>query len=555
MLDSAGSSETCQVLIVGAGPSGLALAIELGTRGIRCLVVERNERAGWAPRAKTTHTRTREHLRRWGIASKLADESPFGVDYPTHVSFVTRLSGPGITRFDYALNGSPDRSELYAEHSQWIPQYKLEKVLLDHARTLPSVTLLFGQEFLCVDQDNSQVRTRIRDVATSNEHEFAADYLVGADGARSTVRDAIGATMTGKYGLSRNYNTIFRAPGLAEAHAHGSAIMYWQLNEDIPSLLGPMDRGDLWFFMPTAVPADMAYSGEGILEVIRRATGIDCDYSLLSSDEWVASKLIADRYRLGRVFLSGDACHLHPPFGGYGMNMGIADSVDLGWKLAAVLQGWGGPALLDTYESERRPAHEFVLAEAESNHSVLPNQLMKPGIEDDTLEGEAIRAEVARIIWQTKRNEFYSPGVMLGFRYERSPIVAYDAAEDDWTWTRDYVPSAAPGCRAPHHWLDKDRSLYDLFGDGFTLLVLGAVDGDDLPAARREAKASGTPLKIVALTDPALRQLYETDRVLIRPDQHVAWRGQKWPSAERLLELVTGKEPVEAARERWTATA
>ncbi|MGE0233723.1 MAG: FAD-dependent monooxygenase, partial [Flavobacteriaceae bacterium] len=448
-MDSANTEDGYQVVIVGAGPSGLALAIELGGRNVPCLLVERNERAGWAPRAKTTHTRTREHMRRWGIADKLADASPFGIDYPTHINFVTKLAGPGITRFEHALNCDPVRDERYAEHGQWIPQYKLEAVLLEHARTIPSVTIDFGQEFVSFEQDDRAVRVRVRDVATDAERVIEADYLVGADGARSAVRDSIGATMTGKYGLSRNYNTIFRAPGLDAAHAHGPAIMYWQLNEDVPSIIGPMDEGDLWFFMPTAVPADLTYEGDGIVEVIRRATGIDCNYSVLSSDEWVASRLIADRYRLGRVFLTGDACHLHPPFGGYGMNMGVADSVDLGWKLAARLQGWGGAALLETYEEERRPAHEFVLHEAETNHSFLPNRLLKAGISDDTRAGREIRTEVAALIEATKRNEFYSPGVMLGYRYEGSPIIAYDEAGDAWTWTRDYVPSSAPGCRAP----------------------------------------------------------------------------------------------------------
>jgi 2-polyprenyl-6-methoxyphenol hydroxylase-like FAD-dependent oxidoreductase len=535
------------VVIVGAGPTGLALAIELGSRSIPCLVIERNVRAGWAPRAKTTHTRTREHLRRWGIADKLAAASPFGVDYPTNITFVTRLSGKLITRFEYGLQGSPAKDERYAEHSQWIPQYKLESVLLDHARSLPSVTIAFGREFLSFEQDAAGVRVRVRDVET-NEHEtIAALYLVGADGARSGVRDEIGAKMEGIYGLSRNYNTIFRAPGLAGKHPSGPAIMYWQINGEVPSLIGPMDEGDLWYFMPTGLPKGMSYADDEIADVIRISTGVDCDYEVLSSDEWVASRLIADRYRNGRAFLIGDACHLHPPFGGYGMNMGVADSVDLGWKLAAVLQGWGGPELLDTYEAERRPAHQFVLDEAEKNHSMLPNHLFKPGIEEDTEEGEAIRQEASALIQASKRNEFYSPGVMLGYRYEGSPIIAYDAAGEAFTWTRDYVPSAAPGCRAPHHWLADGRSLYDLFGAGFTLLVLADAEEADIAAAVREAQAADVPLTVVTLADAGLAARYEATRSLIRPDQHVAWRGDAWPAGTGLLDLVTGRDNAETA--------
>jgi hypothetical protein len=386
---------------------------------------------------------------------------------------------------------------------------------------------------------------RVRDVASGAERTLEADYLVGADGARSAVRDQIGAKMVGVYGLSHNYNTIFHAPGLAEAHGHGPAVMYWQINADAPALIGPMDRNDLWYFMPTMVPKGTTYTNEETLELIRRSTGIDLPYTILSSDEWVASRLLADRYALGRVFLTGDACHLHPPFGGFGMNMGIADSVDLGWKLSAVLQGWGGPALLDSYEAERRPAHEFVMDAAQANHSILPNQLLRDGIEDLTPEGEALRREVEAVIWEHKRNEFFALGVVLGYRYENSPIVINDGAGEAWTRSHDYTPSAVPGCLAPHRWLEDGRSLYDLFGAGFTLLVLGDTEGGDIEAARREAAATATPLKIVRVIDPSLVELYGATRALIRPDQHVAWRGDAWPPSG-VLAKVSGRQPVVA---------
>lgn len=524
-----------RVAIVGAGPAGLALAIELGSRSIPCIVLERNSRQGYAPRAKTTHTRTREHLRRWGIADKLAEASPFGVDYPSNVLFVTRLAGPGIERFENALYCAPRRDERYSEHAQWIPQYKLEAVLMDHARSLATVEIAFGQDYLDFEQDDTGVRVRVRDIASGVERIVEAAYLVGADGARSVVRDQIGAKMIGTYGLSRNYNTIFEAPGLAEAHGHGPGIMYWQINEEVPSLIGPMDQPDLWYFMPTGIPEGVTYSEEETLERIRRSTGIDLPYRLLSSDEWVASRLLADRYALGRVFLTGDACHLHPPFGGYGMNMGVADSVDLGWKIAAVLQGWGDPALLDSYEIERRPAHEFVMDEAEANHAMAPNQLVRPGIEDPTLEGEAARREVAEVIRRVKTNEFYGLGVVLGYCYARSPVIVDDGTASTWRRSRDYVPSAVPGCLAPHHWLEDGRSLYDLFGSGFTLLAFDGAADADIAAARDEAARSGIPLEIVELRDPELGARYEARLALIRPDQHVAWRGDTWPAETVLL--------------------
>ena len=529
------------VAIVGGGPAGLATAIELGMRGIACVVLERTERGGHAPRAKTTHTRTREHLRRWGIAQNLADASPFGVDYPSNVTFVTRLGGKLIKQFENALQCSPTRDERYSEHSQWIPQYKLEEVLRDHAATLPEIEFRYNAEYLDFAQDDASVTVRYRDVVSGENCEVRTRYLVGADGARSKVRDDIGAKMLGTYGLSRNYNIIFRAPGLAEAHTHGPAVMYWQVNAQIPSLLGPMDKDDLWYFMPSGLEPGVTFTDEEAVDAIRTSTGIDLPYEILSSDEWVASKLLADRYRDGRVFLVGDACHLHPPFGGFGMNMGIADGVDIGWKIAAVEQGWGGGALLDSYEAERRPAHEYVLDEAEANHSVLANQLVRDGIEDEGPAGDKVRADIAQIVGREKAAEFYALGVVLGYCYQDSPVVVDDGTVASWKRSRDYVPAAIPGCLAPHRWLD-DTSLYDLFGVGFTLLVLSQGHGDDVANARADAKRAGTPLTVVELDDPALLALYQQPLALIRPDQHVAWRGASWPVGG-MLEIVTGRAP------------
>ena len=257
----------------------------------------------------------------------------------------------------------------------------------------------------------------------------------------------------------------------------------------------------------------------------------------------MASRLLADRYRDGRVFLAGDACHLHPPFGGFGMNMGVADAVDIGWKLAAVRQGWGGAALLDSYEAERRPVHNLVMDEAEGNHAVLAAQLFREGVEEDSARGETVRAEVAALIRETKAREFYALGVVLGLRYRGSPVIPDDGTEADWTMSRDYVPSAAPGSLAPHLWLEDGRSLYDLFGQGFTLLVMADGEGTDLDEAAAEAASTGTPLEIVRIVDPRLTSLYQASRALIRPDQFVAWRGDRWQSG--MLATASGRAATE----------
>lgn len=529
------------VVVIGAGPTGLALAIELGSRAIPCVVLERSERGGFSPRAKTTHVRTRELMRRWGIADDLARASPFGIDYPTDIYFVTRLSGLELVRFPNALNCSPKRDERYSEHGQWIPQYKLEEVLRRKAQLLSSVQIVFEAEFVGYEQGDEGVTVRYKHQNGEDLNELAAVYVVGADGARSLVRDSMGARMLGTHGLSRSYNIIFHAPGLAEAHPHGPGIMYWQINSDVPSVISPMDTGDIWAFGPTAVGPDYTLSDEEAIALIKRATGIDLPYRILSCDAWVASRLLADRYRDRRVFLAGDACHLHPPFGGFGMNMGIADAVDIGWKLAAVLEEWGGPALLDSYEMERRPVHELVMDEAESNHAVLANQLFRDGIEEESPAGEQVRAEVADLIRETKAREFYALGVVLGLRYRGSPVIPDDGTEWDWTMSRDYIPSAAPGSLAPHGWLDDGSSLYDRFGPGFTLLVLADAGADDIALAALEAAKTHTPLTVVELNDKKFADLYQASRALIRPDQIVAWRGTRWPTG--LLDVASGRVP------------
>ena len=544
-----------EVLIAGAGPVGLAAAIELGQRGVCCLVVERNDRVGYSPRAKTTNVRTREHLRRWGIAGKLRDASPIAPDYPSNVVFATRMNGPRLARFENALNGSRARNDLYSEEAQWVPQYVLEEVLRQHAASLPGVTIAFNTELASFTDDGQRVTALLRDVATGTERRIDSAYLIGADGARSTVRQAIGTRMLGDGAFSRNYNIIFRAPDLASRHEHGRAIMYWMVNEEVPSLLGPMDSDGLWFFMATKLANDVDPASVDPVELIRRGTGLaDLDIEIVGTDPWVAHRLVADHYEKGRVFLAGDACHLHPPFGGFGMNMGIGDAVDLGWKMAATLQGWGGPDLLASYEAERRKVHERTIAEAVINYGAVGNQLVRAGLEDPGPLGEATRREVGEIIEATKIREFKTLGIVLGMRYADSPIIVSDGSAPPDEHFMLYVPSAHPGCLAPHLWLADGSSLYDHFGQGFTLL---ATAGDGTEAAPFVAAATrrGLPLTLVTPADARLPARYSARFALIRPDQHVAWRGDAMPAdADALLDQVTGTNPRETSA-RAPATA
>lgn len=524
------------VLIVGAGPAGLAAAIELGTRGIRALVVERNQRSGTAPRAKTTNVRTRTHLRRWGIAVRLAEEAPFGVDFPNNMVFVTRLAGKELARFADAFNASPERNELYPEHGQWVPQYTLEKVLLEKVRTLPTVEVRYNTLFKRAEQDDNAVSAVIENAEGS--HTVHAQYLIGADGARSAIRELIGAKMEGRHGLTHAYNIIFRAPGMGDAHSHGPAAIFWQVSKDGFSAVGPMDRNDTWFFVPAGVPEGIRISPEEAEVMIRERTGIDVPIQVVSADSWVASELLADRYADGRIFLAGDACHLHPPAGGYGMNMGVGDGVDLGWKIAAILQGWGGPSLLDSYETERRTVHRKVIDEAVGNFA---NYLAKApdAIEDDTPEGDAVRLRVGQGILETKGREFNTLGTVLGLSYEGSPLIADEPGAPPPHNSEVYTPSARPGNLAPHAWLADGRSLYDLFDAGFTLLVAEGADDRDVAAATKQAEKLGIPLQIVCPDGIDVARLYKAKLALVRPDQHVAWRGDTWDAMA--LERAVGR--------------
>ncbi len=527
------------VTIIGAGPVGLSLAIELGSRGIRCLVLEQNDRVGLNPRAKTTNVRSREHLRRWGIAGKLRDASTLPADYPSNIVFVTRLNGPQLTRIENALNCAPTRNDLYSESAQWIPQYVLEEVLRAHAVTLPSVDIRFGTTFIHATQHADGVSTTIRDKEIEGEQVIRSAYLVGADGSRSAVRQVIGASMEGTRGLAANYNVQFRAPELATMHTHGPAIQYWIINGDSPSLIGPMEAPDLWYFIATRLEG--AVEDIDPKELIRRATGLDFEMEIIGTSPWVAHSLIADKYSEGRIFLAGDACHLHPPFGGYGMNMGIADGVDLGWKLAAVLKGWGGPRLLASYEQERRPIHKWMVEEAVANYNALGNHLTLPGLEVPGPVGDATRQEAGEVIYTAKLREFKTLGAVLGYCYAGSGIVVQDGTQPPIPNSMVYRPSAHPGCLAPHLWLQDGSSLYDHFGPEFTLLATGEHSDVDLERVHQAARSCDVELAIVTLGDDRLPHRYMARYALIRPDQHVAWRGDVLPEDfASVLKVVTG---------------
>jgi hypothetical protein len=395
--------------------------------------------------------------------------------------------------------------------------------------------------FESAEQTPAGVTATARDEKSEERLTMRSQYLVGADGARSRVRESIGAAMVGEHAYAYNYNVIVRVPELERDPPARRAIMYWLLNRRSPGVIAPLDSGGQWAFGMMLPPGAKDVDQADVVSLVQAAIGRPLHVEIVTSDLWAAHRLIADKYRDRRIFLAGDACHLHPPFGGYGMNLGVGDAVDLGWKLAAVLEGWADECILASYEAERRPVHLRTIAEAVENYKTLSNHLLKDDLENDTAAGEAARSALAKEIVAAKSREFKTLGVVLGSYYANSQINANEDTPLPDENTSDYRPCARPGCLAPHAWLADGSSLYDHFGQAYSLLLLsgqGASAADEIAGVM---KATGVPLKLLDLRSTDLAQLYEAPLALIRPDQYVAWRGTA-TDARTLVDTIRGAQ-------------
>lgn len=525
------------VLIVGGGPVGLSTAVELGRRGVRCLIVEpRRAVSRLRPRAKTTNARTMEHFRRWGLAERIRAVAPLKVDWSQDVVFCATLLGHEVMRFTDCLGLFPQRTDLVAEAGQQIAQPLVEEVLREAVGNLDLCQLCLGWSLHALQQRDETVLATLVDEYGDQRHIEAA-YVVGCDGARSVVRAAIGAQYEGASDSRPNFGVVFRAPGLAERQPHGPAVHYWVLNPACPGVLGRMDLVDQWWGIANGVPVEVGESDP--LALIRGLVGAGIDAEVLGTDPWTARMLLADRYRVGRVFLAGDAAHLNPPWGGHGFNTGVGDAVNIGWKLAAVMKGWGAEGLLTSYEAERRPVAERTIREAAANMRVLAPELSNPDLEAAGGVGERARHAAAEVIRAAKDREFHSLGLVLGYSYGASPVIVEDGTPP-LSEGQEYVPTARPGARLPHHWLPDGTSLYDRLGRGFTLLRLN--NNADIAPFADAAAARGAPLAVLDLYEPGCEERYGAPLLLVRPDQHVAWRGVSIdrPGADAILDRVCG---------------
>lgn len=536
------SSTRIPVLIAGAGPVGLSLAIELAYRGIRCLIVEQTDGSVEFPTTNLANTRTCEHLRRWGIADKMRFESGYPTDYPRNYLFVTRMTGYEIARFDHPANGAPNsRSPYSPEGRLWISKPYFDPVLHKHVAALPTVRSRYNTALQSFEQDSQKVICKIVEEKSGKEETIEADYLVGCDGGRSNIRRALGLQYQGVFSQGMNVAVLFRSP-LLKHTGHGPAVQYQIVNSQINGAIAAVDGKDLWRLNIRNVNQEQL-DELNPLGKLRSALGEGIPFEVLAVRPWTGHCVVAERYQDGRVFLAGDAAHLNWPAGGFGMNTGVGDAVDIGWKLAAVLQSWGGAHLLDSYTAERKPIAMINVNEAAEMRASFDNQTpFSPKIEEDSDEGKQLREKARAAIIRTRAKEFQrdSAGIELGYRYESSPICVADGTPAPALDHGLYVASTRPGVRAPHAWLKDGRSTLDLFGKGFTLLDFSANITDTNPITAAASRV-GLPLQTIEIDNPKVCEIYERPFVLVRPDGHVAWRGDEIPAnAAAIIDKVRG---------------
>jgi 2-polyprenyl-6-methoxyphenol hydroxylase-like FAD-dependent oxidoreductase len=523
------------VLVVGAGPVGLTLAMDLAQRGIPVTMVE-TRAAGEPPSVKCNHvsSRSMEIFRRLGLAHKLRDTG-LPPDYPNDCSYRTTATGIELSRIlipcrrdRYTAASGPDTGWPTAEPPHRINQIDMEPVLFDHAASIDGLQILNRTAFEDFSEGNDGIVATVRNLDTGTTLQIHADFIVGCDGARSLVRKAIDANLQGTPIIQRVQSTYIHAPTLL-ALMDAPAWMTLSLNPRRCGTVVAIDGRDKWLIHNHLNKEDETFESVDRDASIRAILGVvpDFEYEILSKEDWVGRRLVADRFRKGRAFICGDAAHLWMPYAGYGMNAGIADATNLAWLLAAFLEGWAGIAILDAYEAERLPITEQVsrfamemAGKVLSQRRTVPDEIEQPGP-----EGDAVRKQVGQAAYDLNVQQYCCAGLNFGYFYDQSPIIAYDGAEQPGFTMADFTPSSTPGCRLPFAKLADGRPIYDALGPGYTLV---RYDSDVAVAPLTDAmRANGVPFNIVDV--PQAQPPGDHKLILTRTDQHVAWRGDTIP--------------------------
>ncbi|MBW4541092.1 MAG: FAD-dependent monooxygenase [Myxacorys chilensis ATA2-1-KO14] len=511
------------VLIVGGGPVGLALALELRHQGIDCIVVEETDGVVTHPKVGTVGPRSMELFRRWGIAQQVRDAG-WVEDHSLDVAWVTALAGHEIYRLKFPSAKARSLPRYTPEPEHPCPQHWLLPLLLRNVGTYSNGPVYLNCRVEKFVQTETGVTAQATFLDTGKTQTITAKYMVACDGARSPMRKACGVEAPAFHATRVFQNILFKAPELPTILEGRKALVFYLMTpKTLRYPLRSINGKDL--FRLTATPQA---NGEPCdpEAAVREAIGIETPIEILSSVMWYLTHRVADQFRCDRVFFVGDSAHTLSPSGGFGMNTGICDAVDLGWKLAATIKGWAGSNLLDTYESDRRPIAVRNLEESNANLQRTLKRTLPDAIVLDSPEGEQARQQMTEQLERSDVcNEFDAPGVHFGFRYD-SPTICPDGVPPtnnahEWTQT------SYPGCRAPHAWIEPGKSTLDLFGHGFVLVCFqgkGGVKGIENVCQERRV-----PLSVVCIENPEIAKLYQRSYVLVRPDGHVAWRGDVLP--------------------------
>jgi 2-polyprenyl-6-methoxyphenol hydroxylase-like FAD-dependent oxidoreductase len=522
------------VLVVGAGPVGQTLSIDLAKRGVSVVLIERNETCLQHPKMERCNARTMEFYRRLGLADRIRAASQFR-DVPMDVFIATHLGGKKLLQLSYpsvtAMQEAGRRCNdgtMPLEPYQLISQYTLEPLLKSVVESLPKADVRFGCELVSFSQDAGGVDAEVKS-SDGKTSRIRTRYLVGCDGGGSTVRRQLGIKLEGQGRISQQRQIFFRSETLFSNLPFGPGRHY-----HFPSGMLVV-QSDLTHFMAnTGSVSDPA--PEVLLKDVFR---INVPFEVLNVALWHQNLLVAERYADQRVFLAGDAVHLVIPTGGLGMNTGVGDAIDLSWKLAGTLAGWGGPNLLASYEIERRPVglHNRDVSGRAAAGVNSWRSACRPEIDSDTPGGEANREEVVGLaaIGQPLSHDMI--GTELGYSYAGSPLICTDDEPPPILIDDRYQPTTRPGSRLPHVWLDGGKALHDRIGGDFSLISFFR-DNEPLHALRDSFSEFGAQLDIVRVESNSAREIYGCDLVLVRPDLHVVWRGNSVPFDHRAIAMI-----------------